>query len=552
MRKILLCFVLTVSFVCLAGNGRYSDVTDSIGRLYSNADYYGVIDYSNELLQKHTSGSEACLRMFCYANAAQCYIKTDWPEKAKEYMDSVAVIMKRISVENPEDDLYAEGFYTYANTMVMYHIYDDIDYHEAIRYATMALDAARERNDVKQQILFGLNYSILNTQIQADYAYEGAEQLYNQAVRLGNRNLIFSAAQVCAWRFNSLGDNARSREFLRIAIEHLPESYMDASTVYADYAEALFATGNESEARRYYEKAMSVRTSGFSSSLLSVYLDYAYFLRETGDRDGAETIYLKGLAMMDSVGTRWNRKSFYYELYGLYKEEGRFREAMNYMESYMAESDSIAQERQKKDLLEMRIKYETAVKEKIIAEQNERISFILVIAILMIAVSAVLAIMYFHKRASYLALFRMYSDVLADKKAQQAGEEGGATEQIPEEENLQLYDRIFSEIERMMRDEHIYRRPGLTKEQAAAMIGTNRTYLAEAIKQHTGLSFVYYINSYRIQEAKEILSDPSNDTPMKAVIMEIGFRSSTTFYKLFSEVTGTTPQTYRNNRSNNA
>lgn len=75
MRKILLCFVLTVSFVCLAGNGRYSDVTDSIGRLYSNADYYGVIDYSNELLQKHTSGSEACLRMFCYANAAHMLYK---------------------------------------------------------------------------------------------------------------------------------------------------------------------------------------------------------------------------------------------------------------------------------------------------------------------------------------------------------------------------------------------------------------------------------------------------------------------------------------------
>lgn len=97
-----------------------------------------------------------------------------------------------------------------------------------------------------------------------------------------------------------------------------------------------------------------------------------------------------------------------------------------------------------------------------------------------------------------------------------------------------------------MREEHIYRQQGLTKEQAAAMIGTNRTYLTESIKKHTGLSFIYYVNSYRIREAIAILSDPSSDIPMKALIVDVGFKSSTTFYKLFSEATGKTPQTFRN------
>lgn len=101
-------------------------------------------------------------------------------------------------------------------------------------------------------------------------------------------------------------------------------------------------------------------------------------------------------------------------------------------------------------------------------------------------------------------------------------------------------------IEQLMRDNHIYRESGLTVEKAASMINTNRTYLSAAIKQNTGLSFIYYINSYRIKEAIDILSDPDNDTPMKAIIVDVGFKSPTTFYKLFSEATGKTPQTWRN------
>ena len=84
------------------------------------------------------------------------------------------------------------------------------------------------------------------------------------------------------------------------------------------------------------------------------------------------------------------------------------------------------------------------------------------------------------------------------------------------------------------------------------MIGTNRTYLSAAIKQNTGLSFVYYVNSYRIREAVDTLSDPANDTPLKAIILDVGFRSPTTFYKLFAEATGKTPQTWRQEARNDA
>ena len=54
-----------------------------------------------------------------------------------------------------------------------------------------------------------------------------------------------------------------------------------------------------------------------------------------------------------------------------------------------------------------------------------------------------------------------------------------------------------------------------------------------------------YINSYRIKEAIRILSDPSDNTPLKAIAIDLGFNSMSTFYKLFQTSVGMTPSLYR-------
>lgn len=517
---------------------------DSIENMSERADYYGIINYSNSILQNSSGVKDWPLMLYCYANAAQCYIKTDWPEKAKEYLDNAASLLDNIPPDLRNSKLYTEGFYVYSNALIMYHIYCDIDYNKAVEHVIAALDTARARGDLRQQVHFGLNYSILNTQIQEGFAYDGVEEIYDKAVELKDKKLIFSSAQFCAHRYVYLGDPATAKKYIEIAVKNLPEDYMNASDIYCDYAELLFTFGETDSARFYYDKALSMTDDRISSSALAVYLGYANFLSETGETEKAERLYQKGLALSDSAGTRWNRKSFYQHLYILYKEAGRYPEAIEYLEAYVAESDSVAASRQKKDLLEMRVRYETAVKEKIIAQQNERLSMILAIVSVLIVVSTALAILYFHKRSSYLTLFRLYSDILSEKEKTPVEDVTAASED--DIGNDRRSDDIFNEIEKKMREEHIYRQQGLTKEQSAAMIGTNRTYLTESIKKHTGLSFIYYVNSYRIREAIAILSDPSNDIPMKALIVDVGFKSSTTFYKLFSEATGKTPQTFRN------
>lgn len=535
--------------VAQEGDTAHADILQELKNYSSIADYHGIADYANMLLENPEFRDNKPVRLLCFTNAAQSYIKTDWPEKAREYLDSATVLIKQIPEDQRNDTLFVEGFYTYCNAMIMRYVYDNIDYREAIKYAAMALDSAKLRGDKRQSIIFGINYSILNTQIQESYAYEGAEDLYLKALETDDGRQIFQTAQLCAWRYSLLGDDMKAREYMETAIAHLPEGYMDASTVYADYAKTLFNSGMNDKAEYYYNLAIENSSPNISSSTLSVYLLYAEFLSSTGNPVKAEEIFRKGLQLADSANTRWNRKSFYYGLYDLLKKEKRYPEAIAIMDSYIQEADSIADERQRKDLIELRIKYETAVKERIIeenekkiAQQNERLSIIAAIVAVCAAVCILLTILYFHKRKSYRTLFRLYSETLSEKPRQ-----------VPENTALPSMAKssekngtIFENMEKAMRQSHIYRESGLTVEKAAAFINTNRTYLASAIKQNTGLSFIYYVNSYRIKEAMELLSDPENDTPMKAIIMDVGFKSPTTFYKLFSEATGKTPQTWRN------
>ena len=49
------------------------------------------------------------------------------------------------------------------------------------------------------------------------------------------------------------------------------------------------------------------------------------------------------------------------------------------------------------------------------------------------------------------------------------------------------------------------------------MLGTNRTYLSQIINEQTKQTFTQFVNGFRTKEAVRLLSDPDNQTPLKAI-----------------------------------
>ena len=106
--------------------------------------------------------------------------------------------------------------------------------------------------------------------------------------------------------------------------------------------------------------------------------------------------------------------------------------------------------------------------------------------------------------------------------------------------------KIYTELCELIENERLYADPNFTREELVERLHTNRTYLSQIIKIHTGKNYSQLINSYRIKEAIKILSNPEKkDYPLKKLSQELGFVSSNTFSKVFQQTVGMSPSNFR-------
>jgi AraC-like DNA-binding protein len=73
-----------------------------------------------------------------------------------------------------------------------------------------------------------------------------------------------------------------------------------------------------------------------------------------------------------------------------------------------------------------------------------------------------------------------------------------------------------------------------------------RHHLTEVLNNDLGRNFFQFVNEYRVESVKQMLSDPTNRYSIEAIGYECGFNSKSSFFTVFKNLTGKTPQEYRN------
>ena len=86
--------------------------------------------------------------------------------------------------------------------------------------------------------------------------------------------------------------------------------------------------------------------------------------------------------------------------------------------------------------------------------------------------------------------------------------------------------------------------PGLTIEDVAVDLKTNRTYLSNYLNQTKGVTFNEWITRLRIESAKQYLIKEAS-LPVSQIGMIVGFPDKSNFGRQFSKVTGSSPQNWR-------
>jgi AraC-like DNA-binding protein len=86
----------------------------------------------------------------------------------------------------------------------------------------------------------------------------------------------------------------------------------------------------------------------------------------------------------------------------------------------------------------------------------------------------------------------------------------------------------------------------LTLQQLADQLEVSPHNLSEVINARLGTSFHDFVNGYRVEEAKRRLLDPKlSHQTILAIAIDSGFRSKSTFNKIFKRFTGVTPSEFR-------
>ncbi|MFT6098961.1 MAG: AraC-like DNA-binding protein [Arenicella sp.] len=126
--------------------------------------------------------------------------------------------------------------------------------------------------------------------------------------------------------------------------------------------------------------------------------------------------------------------------------------------------------------------------------------------------------------------------------------DGHMTEEAPAQgqDNQSLDPALAKKIENHMLHEKPYLLPLLNLEQLASQLSMHPRALSVAIKKHFKTNFYEFVNSYRINEAKLILSDPEQKhKTMIDISGECGFNSKATYNSFFKKLVGSTPTQYR-------
>jgi AraC-like DNA-binding protein len=98
----------------------------------------------------------------------------------------------------------------------------------------------------------------------------------------------------------------------------------------------------------------------------------------------------------------------------------------------------------------------------------------------------------------------------------------------------------------LMEDDGPQEDSDLTLQDLADRLEVSPHNLSEVINRRLGASFHDFVNGYRVEEAKRRIRDPKlAHQTILAVALESGFRSKSTFNKIFKRFTGVTPSQYR-------
>ena len=232
---------------------------------------------------------------------------------------------------------------------------------------------------------------------------------------------------------------------------------------------------------------------------------------------------------------------------------GHIAEALEVAVRICDKTDSALLSTRKDDLAQLSVIYQTQQNAIDLELARSRSNVYLLIMVLLSLAAALTGWQLFRSRRHSKELearnHELYKEVkLCEQRQQQTEQQQQQTEQQqlqarPQEE-LTPAQKLYLRTCKFMEQEKPFTNAGLKREQLAVMLGTNHSYLGDAIREcANGQTISAFIDSYRTEYAAQLLA--TTDQPIGLVVEMAGFNNRVHFNKLFRLRYKLTPSEYR-------
>lgn len=109
-----------------------------------------------------------------------------------------------------------------------------------------------------------------------------------------------------------------------------------------------------------------------------------------------------------------------------------------------------------------------------------------------------------------------------------------------------LTDTAIQKVQQGMEIQKLFLKQNLNIDEFSKRINLPVKEVSAVINKHYGTNFFEFMNSYRVEEAKRLLSDSQHaDMTVMDVLLHAGFNSKSAFHRFFNRLVGMSPTEFR-------
>ena len=267
------------------------------------------------------------------------------------------------------------------------------------------------------------------------------------------------------------------------------------------------------------------------------------YLTMTGRYDEAIRLFDEADSIIRSSGTPVTDiyvKTLLKHKYDALQKAGRTAEALT-LGDYMRQlTDSLRQQERLADVEQMQ---EIKQQEEEIIRKQQSLTTHRIVLISAFLVCLFVAYMFWRAYLYNKVLYEKNRLLVAEIE-QHEHEQQQAIEQLEAmpEDTLTANQQLYRQLCVLMKNPDVFTNPDTNQYTLASLVGTNRTYIYDALRECANQTPTDFINGYRLRHAAHLLAT-TNDSV--SLIAELCGLSRRTFYRLFNDAYSMSPADYR-------